>query len=75
MDITAKIKKRFNQMNKGIKVEKEHTGTFKWLLSEAGIDPKSAKGKKLIKEAIKKTVRDHLNENKSYYTLLLKQGL
>jgi hypothetical protein len=57
-----------SELDKGLEVEKEHTGTINWLLEQANVPPDQ--GKALLDQVIKRIAEDHIKELPDYYTLL-----
>lgn len=61
---------RSQQLKEGIKIESEHRGTVKYIIS------KCHKGKcPSYREIFKKIASDHLSEESDYYTRLKKAKL
>ena len=55
-----------DQIAMGVKVEKEHANTIKWIVEKVGGKADDA----LIEEVAKKIAEDHLKEMPDYYTKL-----
>jgi sulfur relay (sulfurtransferase) DsrC/TusE family protein len=60
-----------NQLNRGIKVESEHKKTVKFIKSYLNKHKKLPSNKQIFRNI----ARDHLLENKQYYTKLQKAKL
>lgn len=68
--VKAKLEKKINkeeQLAKGKEIEREHEKTIKFLLSEAGLDPDSEKGKELLEKSFEMIALDHTKEIPDYY--------
>ena len=55
-----------SELEKGIKVEREHESTIKSLLQKLGIKP----DEQIIQQTIESIAKDHLNELSDYYSRL-----